>query len=229
MEHVFKHEQLPSGKTIIRHFGDDGSLVEETHGHGVLDIAIKYDFRSGVKNSESYFFRSRLVSRRTYERARGKYKDMPAADGAIEDWGATLLRGIAREARQRSAEEKQHRPDSNQAREMDAFCSSLMNEGRTENAVEWIKKKTHTLGERDWSGSKRLVARLLGVGCVHIYACKIDVYEPSDENTGHLVVKLPKTGAARSRILKMIDRLAREVGYSGPFDDGQRYAYVKLD
>ena len=229
MEHVFKHEQLPSGKTIIRHFGDDGSLVEETHGYGLLDIAIKYDFGSGVKSGETYFCRRRLVSRRTYEKARKKYKDMPRADGTLEDWGATLLRGAAREGRQRSAEAKQHRPDLDEARERDLFCSNLMNEGRTENAVEWIKNKTHTLGERDWSRSKRLVARLLAVGCVHIYACEIDVYEPSDENTGHLVVELPKTGAARSKILKMINRLAREVGYNGPFDDGQRYAYVKLD
>jgi hypothetical protein len=229
MKHVFKHEQLPSGKTIIRHFGDDGSLVEETHGYGTLDIAINYVFRSGTKVDETYFAKCRMVSRRTYEKARAAYNDMPAADGTQQDGGAELLRAAAREQRHRSVEAKQHRPDHDEARKLDAFCSMLMEKGRRENAVTWIQTKNHTLGERNWSGSKRLVERLSALGCVHIYACEIALYEDGLENTGHLVVELPTETKARSQILKAIDRLASKSGYSGDFDDGQRYAYIKLD
>ena len=99
MEHEFKHEQLPSGKLIFRHFGD-GFLVEEHHTYGVLEIGIKYDFDAGVKVAESYFAKRRTVSRRTYEKARVSYPDMPPADATVEDFGASLLRGASKQQRQ---------------------------------------------------------------------------------------------------------------------------------
>ena len=79
-----EYEKLSSGKTIIRRYDDnDGSLVEETHGYGILEIAIKYTFSKGVKTDELYFAKRRMVSRRTYEKARIDYADMPPADGTI--------------------------------------------------------------------------------------------------------------------------------------------------
>ncbi|MGB7748363.1 MAG: hypothetical protein WBN75_13875 [Verrucomicrobiia bacterium] len=116
MEHAFKHEQLPSGKTIIRHFDDDGSLVDETHGYGVLDIAIKYDFRAGAKVDETYFAKRRMVSRRTYEKARSSYTDMPPADNAIEDLGSLLLKRARREQRQNRAEAERRLAESAESR-----------------------------------------------------------------------------------------------------------------
>jgi hypothetical protein len=116
MDHVFKHEQLPSGKTIIRHFGDDGSLVEETHGYGVLDIAIKYDFTAGIKVDETYFAKRRMVSRRTYEKARTAYTDMPTADLSVEDFGASLLRDERRQQRQNKAEAERRLAQSAESR-----------------------------------------------------------------------------------------------------------------
>jgi hypothetical protein len=136
---------------------------------------------------------------------------------------------VAKESREHNLESKRHQPNRDEARDSDNFCEERLQEGKTEDAVKWIKTKGHTLGERDWSGSKRLVERLSLAGCIKIWACEIDTYEDGPENTGHLVVKLPKAKAARAKVLKMIDRLARETGYSGPFDDGQQYAYVKLD
>jgi len=213
MEHVFNHEELPSGKTIFRHFGEDGSLIEETHGYGMLDIAVKYTFEAGIKTHETYFVKRRVASRRTYEKARGDYVDMPAADTTLEDIGAQMLRAVAKERRQRSLEAKQHVPDVDEARRLDAFCSMIMGKGKTEDAVQWLQSKDHSLGERNWSSSKRLVDRLSALGCVKIYACEIDVYEDGLENTGHLVIELPVDAAARSKILKNVDRLASESGY----------------
>jgi hypothetical protein len=229
MEHTFKHEQLPSGKVIMRHFDGEGALVEETHAYGILAVAIKYEFRAGAKVDETYFAKRRMVSRRTYEKARTAYPDMPAADSTIQDGGAELLRAVAKERKERSAAAKHHFPDPAEAAKLDAFCAMLMQKGKRENAVGWIQTKGHTLGERSWSSSKRLVARLSALGCVSIHACEIDVYEDGLENTGHLVLELPREGDVRSKILKAADRLASEVGYSGDFDDGQRYVYVKLD
>jgi hypothetical protein len=47
--------------------------------------------------------------------------------------------------------------------------------------------------------------------------------------TGHLVVELPREPAKRATVLKTIARIARKQGYEGDPDDGQNYAYVKLD
>jgi hypothetical protein len=52
-----------------------GRRTEETHAYGALDVAIKYDFRAGIKFYETYFAKGRLVSRRTDEKARSGYMD----------------------------------------------------------------------------------------------------------------------------------------------------------
>ena len=77
MEHALRYEQLPSGKVIARHLGEDGSVLEEQHTYGMLDIGIKYDFKAGVKIGETYFSKRRLVSQRSCEKARVAYPDMP--------------------------------------------------------------------------------------------------------------------------------------------------------
>jgi hypothetical protein len=228
MERVYKQEELPSGKVIVRTLGEDGSLIEESHGYGALDIGINYSFDAGVRISETYYAKRRMVSRRTYEKARAAYADMPAADATLKDWGADVLKAAAKERRQHRMEAKRHTPDADEARRLDGFCSAIMDKGKREDAVQWIQTRGHTLGERNWSSSKRLVTHLAELDCMNIYACQIDVYEEG-ENTGHLVVELPEETLARSKILKAIDRLASETGYSGPADDGQRYAYIKLD
>jgi hypothetical protein len=104
MEHRFDHEQLSSGKLIVRHFGEDGSLVHEQHTYGALDIGIRFDFKAGMKLDEMYFSKRRLVSRRTYEKARIAYPDMPPADNTIEDSGSLLLQGVRKQQQQNKAE-----------------------------------------------------------------------------------------------------------------------------
>ena len=229
MEHFYQNEQLPSGKLVIRHFGEDGFLIEEFHLYGGCAIGITYNFKDGVKVDESYYSKGRTVTRRTYEKARASYPDMPAADATLTDSGAKLLRAVSRERRERSAEAKRRVANPDEARKNDEFCQCLMNTGKRQNAVEWIKIGSHTLGERGWLASRRLIERLSSLGCGQIYACEINSDGDSDENTGHLVVHLPSTVDARIKILKAIDDLAGESGYSGPFDDGQQFAYVKLD
>ena len=230
MKGTTNRQQLPSGKTVVRQLGVDGSLLAETHCHGEdLDIAIAYRFREGGKVEETYFVKGRIASRRTYEKVRGAYKDMPAADSTVEDWGAELLRGMARQRRARKTEGERRRADPDEARKLDAFCTMLLQKGRRDDALRWVQTKGHTLGKRQWSSSKNLVKRLSALGCVGIHVCDIDAYEDGLEHTEHLVVELPAEGESRKPILRAIEQLASEAGYSGDFDDGQRYAYIKLD
>src|SRR5216117_1115293 len=57
----FSHETLPSGKIVVRRFGDDDSLLEETQSYGRLEIGIQYAFEAGRKISETYFSKRRIV------------------------------------------------------------------------------------------------------------------------------------------------------------------------
>src|SRR5438105_4042721 len=130
MAYAPTHEQLPSGKVIIRHFGADGLLSAEIHAYGHMDIAMTCEFSAGVKVGEMYFSKRRLVSRSSYEKARTAYTDMSLADNAIEDSSADLLRMAGRERRQRAAQTKEHLPNPETARANDSFCRTLMENGK---------------------------------------------------------------------------------------------------
>jgi hypothetical protein len=97
-------QKLPSGKSILRQFADDGAITQETHSYGLLDIAIQLYFKDGAKVEEIYFANRRMVSCRTYEKARVGYPDMPAADLKLEDVSGGLLTDIRREQRRKKAE-----------------------------------------------------------------------------------------------------------------------------
>jgi hypothetical protein len=62
------HEQLPSGKQIIRNFDADGRMISESHSYGLIDISIQSHFSAGVKTSETYIVNKRLASRKRYDK-----------------------------------------------------------------------------------------------------------------------------------------------------------------
>ncbi len=111
-----EHEVLPSGKTIIRDFDTNGLLCREQHTYGTLDIGISYTFQNGIKIEETYFSKKRLVSRKSYEKARVNYQDMPAPDIAIEDWGENLLRDIRAQQKRRKLEAEKRLAESEESR-----------------------------------------------------------------------------------------------------------------
>jgi hypothetical protein len=100
----------------MRKCGNDGSLLEETQSYGILEIGIQYYFEAGSKTAETYFAKRRTVSRRTYEKTRVSYPDMPAADISVEDFGAGLLRGARTQQRQNKSEAEQRFAQSDASR-----------------------------------------------------------------------------------------------------------------
>lgn len=140
---------LPSGKTIVRLFNGDGSLSREQHTYGGIDIGISYKFRNGVKVEETYFSKSRLVSRKSYEKARQNYPDMPAPDVSMEDWGKDLLRDLHAQQKARKLETERRLAESEESR----FPSP--------GSTNWLrviaKDKAHLVkfASRDW----KLLAR----------------------------------------------------------------------
>ncbi len=109
-------EQLPSGKMIGRQFDDHGSLLQEHHTYGTLVIGISMHFWEGKKIEELYFAKRRMISRRSYEKAREAYPDMPPADQKVEDVSGGLLGVLRREQRRRRAEAEQRLAASAESR-----------------------------------------------------------------------------------------------------------------
>jgi hypothetical protein len=105
----------------------------------------------------------------------------------------------------------------------------MLETGTRADAENWIGSDKHTLGELSPAKGRSLVDKLMRAGAKRLYACKIDQYENSEENTGHLVIELPEAPGDRKKVLAEVDRLASRQGFRGEPDHGQQYAYVKLD
>lgn len=154
---------------------------------------------------------------------------MPTADASFEDIGAHLLNLIAAERKASAAARKSHIPNRENAEKTDEFCRQMIANGSCADARIWIKNPNHTLGEMDHKASRRLVQKLTRTGASQIFVCAIQDYGEEGQNTGHLVVELCKTRTMRLKLFESIARLAQEEGFAGEPDDGQGYAYVKLD
>ena len=216
-----------TGLQVNREIGADGKLARETHlylddGRPVILLTRTYHAAKVV--GEQYMVNMRLVSRKTYEKVRTKYPQMPPSDDGAQDQSAELRQMVAADRKRRRAAGVELTTDAAKARKTEAFCRKLIKKGGNADATKWIKQSGHTLGERDPAASRRLVARLKRLGCTKITACEI-----RDGNTGHLVVELPKEPERRRKLFRALDGLAEEVGYEGDSDNGQRLEYVKLD
>ncbi len=104
-----EHEELPSGKTVVRTFDEDGRITSEAHSYGLLEIACTFEFAAGKKIAESYFVKKRMVGRARYEKTRAQYSDMPEADPTMPDTGAELIRLAGKERKQKAAANKRRR------------------------------------------------------------------------------------------------------------------------
>lgn len=104
-----EYEDLPSGKTVVRTFDEDGRIASETHSYGLLEIACSFEFAAGKKTAESFFVKKRMAGRARYEKARAQYPDMPEADRTMPDTGAELIRLAGIEKKQKAAANKRRR------------------------------------------------------------------------------------------------------------------------
>jgi hypothetical protein len=85
-----------------------------------------------------------MVSRRSYEKARAAYIDMPAADVAMEDFGAGLLKAVRQQQRQNKADKAQR------------LTASAESRFPRPTATNWLRviagEKSHLVifASRDW-------------------------------------------------------------------------------
>ena len=116
MKPVPKREQLPSGKVIISYFDDEAGLVADQHTYGAIDVGINREFKLGLIVDETYFVNSRRVTRRSYEKARLAYPDMPAADSSSEDLGRSVMQLVRAQQKQKKADAERRLAESAESR-----------------------------------------------------------------------------------------------------------------
>jgi hypothetical protein len=218
------------GKTVTVHYSKDGIPFREEHSFGSLtELFLVRRFERDLLRDEQYLYRYRLIARAKYERLRAAHPNMPPPTHEAVDPVAEMAALLRAEVREKRRGEKQHVANPERAAKLDAFCRQMLTSGAPQDVSTWIQEPGTTLGERDRRASRALASRLFAQGAQHVWACEVDQTEPGRQNTGHLVVQLPLAAEQRKALLRTLDRLAREQGYEGDFDDGQMFAYVKLD
>jgi hypothetical protein len=76
--------------------------------------------------------------------------------------------------------------------------------------------------------SVALVKRIYSLGATNVLAVEIIEY-PEGENTGKLLVELPKDRFSRAELFAFEREFAESMGFDATADEGQRYLFLKLD
>jgi len=114
-------------------------------------------------------------------------------------------------------------------RNSDEFCKRLLTKGKPQELKDWLRIKTHTLGELpSHEQSVQLAGEIYAAGAVHAFGVEIDKY-PEGENTGKLVIELPVDPGSRTKILDWAAKIAHEQGFDAESEVGQKYVFVMLD
>lgn len=217
-----------SGLERTRRYDAQMQLIEETHGYGIQILCTK-GYQAGLKISEVYICNKRLVTRRSYEKARQAYPDMPIADASLHDSSAALNKLLKLERTLQRQLASSHQPDHTRAAQGDAFCQRLLAGAAVVNAYLWLERGSYILGEMSRVQTKRLLEQLQTLRCPRVYACEVEVLSSRAASSSHLVAELPTDPAQRQEVLKLASQMAFKQGFEAIMDDGQRYLYIKLD
>jgi hypothetical protein len=104
---------------------------------------------------------------------------------------------------------------------------------RKAEALAWLKggsaKSFRNIGEMDMTEeSIAFIERIYSLGAKTVLAVDIIEWERG-ENTGKLLVELPRDRFLRSELFAFENQLAESMGFDGAEDVGQRYLFFKLD
>jgi hypothetical protein len=112
------------------------------------------------------------------------------------------------------------------------FVDGLLKSRKAE-ALAWLKggsaKSFRNIGELDTTEeSIAFIQRLYSLGAKTVLAVEIIEWEQA-QNTGNLLVELPRDRFRRSELFAFEKQHAESMGFDGTEDMGQFYLYLKLD
>ncbi len=113
---------------------------------------------------------------------------------------------------------------------MNSMIQELMSNPGTRDMKEWLLRDIDIpicLGELDEEESVALIESGYAAGVVRMWAVEIDVDEDY-ENTGKILIQLPKDSDARRDVILWAKKAISGTGYSFD-DDGADIAFLMLD
>jgi hypothetical protein len=109
----------------------------------------------------------------------------------------------------------------------------LLNSDGSKEALRWLQNgrpDSRMLGELPTTvASIALVQELYALGATRVTASNIQTYDTGEENTGRLIVSLPKEPNARERVFEWCAEWAEQLGFEPERDVGQEHIFVMLD
>jgi MORN repeat variant len=170
-----------------------------------------------------YWLENRKVSRKRYLLACDENPRFPRY-GNDEKLGPTWLSKVQKA--QGSAPEIVFQAD-------DTLPLKLLKGSNVREALSWLEESCEperSLGEASsQEESIRLVKELYDSGAASVHAVEINGTSTQDQNSGRLVIELPKDHKARQKLFNICKIYARKQGFDPDQDLGQQYLLLMLD
>jgi MORN repeat variant len=177
-------------------------------------------FEDGEIAADTYWLDNVKVSRKRYFEAARKDPRLPHYDDPSTP---ARIPGVSR--REPSRRTTGETPDH--------LATTLLQGPGVSEALSWLTETTkpsRSLGEaRGQKASTGLVRKLYSLGAIGVHAVDIQGGNNQEQNSGRLVIELPKEPENRKKLLKFCGQLAREAGFDPDPEMGQRYVFLMLD
>jgi hypothetical protein len=109
----------------------------------------------------------------------------------------------------------------------------LLNSGQSKEALAWLqggKPEGRTLGELPTTATSiAMVEELYSLGATRVTAVDITDYDTGEQNTGKLIVSLPKESSARARVFEWCAEQVEQLGFEPERDVEQEHVFIMLD
>ncbi|HVM60651.1 MAG TPA: toxin-antitoxin system YwqK family antitoxin [Verrucomicrobiae bacterium] len=220
--------QVHGGTGIVKSWYDNGVLQGEvSYVDGKFTGRQRAWFEDGKLVTEVFWIRGRQVSRKRYLAVCETDSSLPRYDNEprVETWEQEMKR-LAKPRKRRATNPKLAEASARHLQE-------LLADPATCEAREWLKVaphgKTRTLGEiPNPDESLALVEEAYSAGAAKVLVVKIGG-DGGMENSGTLVVRLPKSDNKRRQALDWCNEQNGWQGFDPEDDEGQRWVIVRLD
>lgn len=113
------------------------------------------------------------------------------------------------------------------------FYEKLFTEKEMVEALSWLTESgvpERSLGEcQSQEDSIELVKGIYTLGAVKVWVFDIDGEPDEEQNSGRLIVELPKDSQKRQQVLEKCGEIGEELGFDPEEDTGQKYTLLMLD
>jgi len=214
--------EIRKGTGIYRIWHPNGNLMGET---SMIDgkwtgRQLAY-FEDGELCGETYWLEDEKVSKKRYREACARDPSLP------------LYEPIKKSKFMRDAAKPSRKARSVNSVPPEDTVAKLLDGAQVREAMSWLmetRQPSRSLGEATGQDeSLRLVKKLYGLGAVAVHAVNILGRVDEDQNTGQLVVELPRNRESRKQLLRFCGALARKAGFDPDFDVNQKRTLLMLD